>query len=201
MTHKERTSATKFRAACLAAMAVCLLGSCASSEQVVADRLDPVTGVTIKRATVPLVLYRPNSAVAAHARDFVYVGPILVNRMGENHYFLWFGVWSTLQDQNVSSQRDGFESIVVYADGELFNLELSGWTNSAIGVSESVYPSPTASAANAYYSVTLDQLRLIARATDIELRTGGPRTARYSQWDSQAQAKLSLHSFLRGLSY
>lgn len=201
MTRKERNRPARFRAAWLAATAVWLLGGCASSGQPVADRLDPVTGVTIKRATVPLVLYRPNSAAAAHARDFVYVGPIQINRMGENLYFLWFGVWSTLQDQNVSSQRDGFESIVVYADGEPFVLELSGWTNSAIGVSESVYPSPTASAADAYYSVTLDQLRLIARATDVELRTGGPRTGTYSLWDSQAQAKLSLHSFLRGLSY
>ena len=201
MTHKERTNTSKFRAAWLAAMAVWLLGSCASSGQLVTDRLDPVTGVTIKRSTVPIVLYRSNSAVAAHARNFVYVGPIQINRMGENHYFLWFGIWSTVQDQNISSQRDGFESIVFYADGEPFILELSGWTNDAIGVSESVYPSPTASAANAYYSVTLDQLRLIALATDIELRTGGPRTSTYSQWDSQAQAKLSLHSFLRGLSY
>lgn len=201
MTHKNRTNVTRIRSAWLVVMAAWLLSSCASSGQQASHRLDPVTGVTIKRATVPLVLYRPNSAAAAHARDFIYVGPIQVNRMGENHYFLWFGVWSTMQDQNISSQRDGFESVVVYADGEPFILELSGWTNSAIGVSESVYPSPTASAANAYYSVTLDQLRLIALATDIELRAGGPRTAKYSLWDSQAQAKLSLQSFLRGLSY
>lgn len=165
------------------------------------DQLDPLTGVTATRATVPLVLYREQSGLAAHARDFVYLGPIEVNRMGDYRYYLWLGIWSTVQDRDVSAQRDGFESIVLFVDGEPLALELAGWTPAAAGLSEPVYPKPVASAADAYYAVTLDQVRLIARATDIRLQGIGFGNASYEPWDQQASAMRSLAAFVDAVSY
>jgi hypothetical protein len=186
----------RFRDSILLVLATLLLGGCGSSGPLVSDQLDPVTGVTVTRSTVPLVLYRDHSALAAHARDFVYVGPIQVNRMGNYNHFLWLGIWSTMQDQNISEQRDGFESIVVFADGEPLRLELHGWTRSSIGVSEHVYPAPTATAANAYYAVTLDQIRLITQARDISLRTSGFRDESYEPWSDPTRALSSFREFL-----
>lgn len=178
-----------------------LLAACGSSPPLTADQLDPLTAVTVTRSTVPLVLYRDNSAQAAYARDFVYVGPIRVNRMGSYSHYLWLGIWSSLSNQAFSKQRDGFESIVIFADGEPLRLELKGWTLASIGVSEQVYNKPTASAADAYYAVTLDQIRVIAEARDIRLLGSGLRAGSYELWDSQARAQSSMREFLSYLDY
>lgn len=182
----------------LAFLATLVLGGCASSTSLVVERLDPRTGVTVLSATEPLVLYRDNSAYAAHARDFVYLGPVEVNNMGAHSYYLWFGIWGTIRDdQRLLRQRDGFESVVLFVDGEPLSLELEGWTLDSIGVSEPAYVKPVAGAADAYYRVTVDQVRLIANARDIELRTTDSGGARYRPWDQQAQPNASLLAFVR----
>lgn len=173
-----------------------LLSSCGSSSPLVAQKLDNVTGVTVTRATTPVVLYRDNSAYAAHARDYVYLGPVEVNRMGNNSYFLWLGIWSTMRDEGHFTERDGFESVILYADGEPLALELAGWTLDAIGVSEPVYVKPVASAADAYYRVTVDQIRLIAESSEIQLRLGTAQPKSYGLWDKQGVANASMRAFV-----
>ena len=182
-------------------LAISLLGACSTSAPLVVERLDPLTGVTVTNATEPLVLYNDNSGYAAYARDYVYLGPIEVNRMGTHSYYLWLGIWSTMRDDDrLSRQRDGFESVVLYADGEPLPLELAGWTLDAIGVSQPAYVNPVAGAANAYYRVTADQIRLIASARDILLRSGLLHSTTYSLWDEQAVPNASLQAFIRGTS-
>ena len=173
---------------------------CVSTSTLVEERLDIGTGVTVTHATAPIVLYRDNSSYAAHARDYVYLGPVEINRVGEYSYFLWLGIWSTISDAERSYQRDGFESITLYADGEPLQLELVGWTLESIGVSEPVYIKPVASAADAYYRVTIDQIRLIANAREIELHAGAAPARVYLMWDRQGSAHAALREFLdRGL--
>ena len=177
-----------------------LATGCVSTSTLVEERLDMGTGVTVTHATAPIVLYHDNSAYAAHARDYVYLGPVEINRMGSYAYYLWLGIWSTISDAERSYQRDGFESITVYADGEPLQLELVGWTLESIGVSEPVYIKPVASAADAYYRVTIDQIRLIANAREIELHAGTSPTRVYLMWDRQGSAHAALREFLdRGL--
>ncbi len=121
--------------------------------------------------------------------------------MGRHQYFLWAAIWSTLQDTHLADERDGFESIVVFADGEPLELSSVGWTPQAIGASESVYIKPVASAAEAYYEVTVDQLRLIVEATDIRLKTTGAQARDYQLWDNQAAARNSMQAFLERVSF
>ena len=169
---------------------------CVSTSTLIEEKLDLGTGVTVTHAMAPIVLYHDNSAYAAHARDYVYLGPVEINRMGSYSYFLWLGIWSTISDAERSWQRDGFESITVYADGEPLQLELVGWTLESIGVSEPVYIKPVASAADAYYRVTIDQIRLIANAREIELHAGTSPTRVYLMWDRQGSAHAALREFL-----
>jgi hypothetical protein len=178
-----------------------MICGCGSPGSVILDTLDPVTGITISHATVPLVFYRDRSARAAYARDYVNLGPLQVNRMGRRQYFLWAAVWSTLQNTHLANEQDGFETIIVFADGEPLELSSAGWTPQAIGASESVYVKPVASAAEAYYEVTVDQLRLIAEATDIRLKTIGAQTRDYEPWDSQSAARGNMQAFLEYVSF
>jgi hypothetical protein len=106
-----------------------------------------------------------------------------------------------MQVTDTSHARDGLESIVIFANGEPLLLELSGWAPDVIGVSEPVYLSPAVAATDAYYQVTVDQIRLIAESTDIRLRTAGPRPREFELWDEQKAAKQSLIEFLRLTQY
>jgi len=179
-----------------AMLAILLNAGCVSTTTLVEEKLDLGTGVTVTHATAPIMLYRDNSAYAAHARDYVYLGPVEINRMGEYSYYLWLGIWSTISDAERSYERDGFESITVYADGEPLQLELVGWTLESIGVSEPVYIKPVASAADAYYRVTIDQIRVIANAREIELHAGTSPARVYLMWDRQGSAHAALREFL-----
>lgn len=172
------------------------LFACASSISHVNEFLDPRTGVTVMSNDAPLILYRENPSRAAYARNYVHLGPIEVNQTGHFKYFIWVGVWNTMQTANNTRQRDGFESITVFADGEPLQLDVTGWTPEAIGTSYPAYPKPVASAADAYYQVTVDQIRLIAEAKDIRLRTGGSSPKEYHLWESQSAAQQSLTVFL-----
>jgi hypothetical protein len=174
-----------------------LASACSTPSSLVAESLDPVTGVTVLRGTAPIVLYHDNSGYAAHARDYVYLGPVEVNRMGSYSYYLWLGIWSTMRYENgQSEQRDGFESVILFVDGEPLQLEFAGWTLDAIGVTQPVYVKPVASAADAYYRVTIDQIRLIAEASDIRLRAGTAKPRSYALWESQGSAYASMRAFL-----
>ena len=179
---------------------LCLAG-CGSSSPVIQDRLDPTTGVTITHAEAPIILYHDGSSRAAFARDFINMGPIQVNRMGQHRYFLWLGVWSTMPYYNAGDAMDGFESIVVYADGEPLQLELSGRTPSTIGASESIYVPPSPSPTDGYYEVTADQLRFISQASDIRLQTSGANARSYEPWNGQQAGQRSMQAFVDYLSY
>lgn len=189
------------RLASVAALLMLLTNACSSNPVSVTNTLDPRTSVTITYVQSPMMFYRDVSGRAAHARDFVYLAPIEVNRSGSYRYYLWLGIWNTMKDAQDDLSRDGFESIVVFVDGEPLSLEIAGWTEDAIGASEPVYLKPVASAADAYYEVTSDQLRLLAEAKDIRLQSTGSRRITYEPWDDQKSAKAGLMEFLTSSAY
>ena len=150
---------------------------------------------------LPLVLYRDNPSAAAYARNVVHIGPIEVNRSGEYRYFLWVGIWNTLQSTDAFTSRDGFDTIVITGDSESMELELAGWTPAAINTSAPVYVKPVASAAEAYYPLTVDQIRFIAEARNVRLRTTGNSPREYTLWSGQAGAREALRAFLDRVGY
>ena len=177
-----------------------LVFGCASSP-ILGEKLDPLTSATLTFSSTPMVLYRDNPAHAAHARNYVSLGPLQVNRSGHYQYFVWLGIWNTNHTVSVEDGRDGFDSIVLFVDGEPLALKLTGWTPEAIGASEPVYLPPVASALDAYYQVTADQIRLIANSNDIQLRTTGFSPRAFELWDDQASAWDGLLAFLDRVSY
>lgn len=184
----------------IASLTLCMHG-CASESGLLKNKLDPVTGVTISYSKSPLVFYRNVSGHAAYARDYVQLAPLEVNRSGSFRYYLWLGIWNTLQDSRTTQSNDRFASIVLFVDGEPVPLEIAGWTPEAIGATEHVYLKPVASATDAYYEVTVDQLRLIAEAQDVRVQSTGTRHNSYEPWDNQKAAKAGLLEFLNAAVY
>jgi hypothetical protein len=181
------------------AMIIGLAFGCASPTYTIDERLDPQTSATMTFSSTPMILYRDNPAYAAHAKNFVSLGPLQVNRSGHYEYFVWLGIWNTNQTPNIDERSEGFEEILLFVDGEPLALQLSGWTPAAIGASAPVYPKPVATALDAYYRVTADQLRLIANANDIQLRTTATSPRTFEPWDDQAAARESFRRLLEGV--
>lgn len=177
-------------------LAAVFVAACATSEPVAREKLDLMTGVTVTFSGTPLIMFRDDSGRAAFARSYVHVGPIQVNRSGNYQYYLWLGAWQSMQLVDATEHQQGLESIVVFADGEPLLLDLAGWTPEAIGTSEPVYLKPAASAVDAYYRVTADQIRMIARATDLRLQTSGAYAREFVPWDNQQLAHQELLEFL-----
>lgn len=187
----------KLRNTLVAVAGLLALAACATTNPTTSDRLDPLTGVTVTYSSAPLILYRDNPSRAAYARNYLQLGPIQVNQSGTYRYYLWLGIWNTMQSVEFGEQRTGFDSIVVFADGEPLSLELRGWTPDAIGVSEPIYLKPVASSADAYYAVTADQIRLISEASDIRVQTTGAANKEFGLWDEQKSARHGLSEFVR----
>ena len=174
-----------------------VLTGCATPARTVSDKLDPLTSVTVTFSNSPLVVYREDPSHAAYSRNYVDLGPIEVNKSGTYKYYLWLGIWSTLQTRNLPDLRDGFESIGLIADGEPLLLDLAGWTPAALGTREPVYPKAFASSLDAYYRVTTDQIRVIVTAGDLQLRTTGPSPLEFGLWGEQRSARRDLSEFLK----
>lgn len=185
------------------AVALCALPTygCVSAGTGVLEQLDESTGTTLTSTTTPVVLYRDTPSRAAFARDFLHVGPIAVNKMGQYRYYLWLGGWSTNQEEHLSAQMNGFESIVIFADGEPMQVDVSGWTPESVGANQSLYARPVSSMFDAYYEITIDQLRFMAQASDLRVRTTGSQAASYELWDSQGNWREGFEQFLGALNY
>ena len=158
--------------------------------------MDPQTGATITYSSATLLFYRDDPAHAAHAKNLVSMGPLQVNRSGHYRYYLWLGIWNTNHTVSEADGQDGFDSIILYVDGEPIPLEIGGWTPSAIGASAPVFQPPVASALSAYYEVTVDQIRFIAEATDLSLQTTGFRSPSFEPWDALESAQRDFRTFL-----
>lgn len=191
----------RFPLLALAALLILIANGCSSNAGLVARKMDPRTSVTITYIQSPMIFYRDVSGRAAFARDYIYLGPIEINRSGNYKYFLWLGIWNILADAKDATSRDGFESIVVFADGEPLLLEVTGWTEQAIGASDPVYLKPIASAVDAYYELTPAQLRLIIDAKDVRLQATGPKRRSYEPWGDQKSVKAGFVEFRETLVY
>jgi len=186
----------RFATICLAFM----IAACAASHSV-QEFLDPETSVTVSYTDTPIVLYKDRSGRAAFARDFVNIGPIQVNKMGRYRYYLWLGIWSTLESRLEDKRTDGFELVTVYVDGEPILLDVAGWTSAAAGATRPVYVKPVSSASEAYYEVTIDQIRLLASAREIRIQPTGEFSTSYEMWDKSESASRGFREFLAAVSY
>ena len=89
------------------------LAGCAGPDSLALERMDPLTGVTVTRAPAPMVMYRNLSGQSAFGREYVYVGPVQVNKMGRREHFLWLGIWRTSNAVDPAETMDDFETIVI----------------------------------------------------------------------------------------
>lgn len=158
------------------------LTACAS-KQVLQSRLDEATGLTIVTLPEPLVLARPTRYSAA-ARDYAYLGPVEINRMGEHEHFLWIGLASTLDRDRIAEAPPEASTLALVIDGLPMLLPLSEW-NPDLEVP------PYAGNAPVYLTLaaraSADQIRRVAAADSISVNivTKSGKTLSYKVWSGE----------------
>ena len=176
-------------------LAVLFTSACSSNPELVLSKLDPKTSVTISYNQSPLVFVRSRGTNTSNAAEHIYLGPVEVNRSGDYRYYIWLASWSMTDNAQPNRRYDRFESIDIISDGNPVTLKLTGASTRAIGASEPVYRKPVGWAIEAYYDVTLDQLRTIAQATDLRVQYSSTREM-FELWDDPMASRAGLMAFL-----
>ena len=132
----------------------------------------------------------------ANERDFVQMGAIEVNRMGTRQHYVWLGISDVEQMASADKHPEGYDSIILVAGDRSVRLEVLGWSPRAIDASEPVYEKLFANSADAYYRITLDQIRLLSDPDQLKLRTTGSTRKEFVPWYEQAGFKEDLNEFL-----
>jgi len=127
------------------------------------QRLDENSGATVTTLPEPMSFYREEPMLAANSRDYVYLGPVEVNRGGRRQYMLWAAYRSTIDRIGGRGSRAP-ESAYLMLDGVPMEL-LRARRTAELGVW--LYDSPVSGGETVMYRVTRGQLLAIAGAQEI----------------------------------
>ena len=151
-----------------------------STEAPKISRLDS-SGLTIVTLNDAVMLARPVRALAANARDYAYIGPVEINRMGQREYYFWVGLASTIDRDRIGLAPAEAVALVIIIDGEPTTLPLSDW-QTALDLP------PYDSSAPVYRTLaaptSLDQIHRIGIAHSVEFHiiSALKTAARYRLW-------------------
>jgi len=145
----------------------------------VIQHFDKSSSATITTLATPFSFYRVEPLLAANSRDYVYVGPVEMNRTGQRDYLLWLHYCSTI-DRNRFAGEHTPSRVFLFIDDKPMELVQA----QKIRLDESLYTVPVTGGMTVLYRVTRDQLHKLAQAKQIRLVTEkGPRnTEEYTVW-------------------
>lgn len=173
-----------------------LLGGCAGTRarSDVREYLEEATGSSITHVTTPAAFVSEQPGLASSGRDYVYLAPIIVSRGGERSFWLWLGIWSTVDrqahDEDASPLRLGTLQIV--ADNEPMDLDPQFADAHPTGVRRIPYETPVPPIQELLVPVTRSQLQRLGRARVLTLMdrpAGG--ASRLWRGDDRAAVMLS----------
>lgn len=154
---------------------------------------DERTAVTVEAAATALIVAHDEPALAANARDYLSLGVIQVNRMGDYEYYLVAVAWSTIdrgRTRGAAGAPDAPAKLNLRADKTLYTLVAEEGLNPVRD--RELYPPPAGSGARKFYRVRADQLVAIAAAKDlqVEVDRGEDGLAIYTPWEKRGFAAL-----------
>lgn len=164
-----------------------ILSACANSgrnPESTREYLDPLSGVTINALTQPLILAHAEPRLSNSLRDYLYVGPVEVNRMGKRSYYLWIGPFSTLDRPPVT-----FSHITLKAGDTTTKLDLPAEGGNAAEIRTPPYSRPLEQTPGYYIPVPAELLADLAGAKSISIETHTDTlTNYYSLWRGEPTA-------------
>jgi hypothetical protein len=155
--------------------------------------LDEKSAATVTVAREPLVFARERPELAVHARDYLTLVPIDVNRMGKHVVYFYGFVWSTIDKRAAPGSDDGTLQFEIVADGRRIPLVPVKATPRELGLAEPPLSPPSASARLLIAQTDRQTLAFLATAGVIqaaELRDGASES--YELWSGNPGSLLAL---------
>lgn len=128
------------------------------------EYLDEQTAATVTVGSRPLVFALERPDLAVHARDYLTLVPVDINRAGTHAQYFYGYVWSTIDKRRAGEGDRGWPRFELIADGRRIPLVPIAGTPRGIGLGEPPLPSPTASAAVLVAPTTREVQEFVARA-------------------------------------
>ena len=129
------------------AMLLLVVGACASPpSDGPRQYLDEKSAATVTVAQGSLVFARERPELAVHARDYLTLVPIDVNRMGTHVLYFYGFVWSTIDKRGSTPSGEGIAQFEIVADGRRIPLVPVRATPRELGLAEPPVRAPSGSA-------------------------------------------------------
>lgn len=184
-----------------AGMAALIAAGCATSPDTgVHEYLDETSAATVTVASRGLVFARERPDLAVHARDYLTVVPIDVNRAGTHVQYFYCYVWSTIDKRRLPAGDDTPTQFELVADGRRIPLAPVTSPPRSLGLAETPVPPPSDSAHLLIAVTTRETLAFLADAgvvRAVEFRDGVGE--RYEPWsDGRADMAGLLQAGVKG---
>lgn len=186
------------RAVLVAALAAGLLCGCGAASPVTKEYLDPQTAVTIRAVATPAVFARDVPELAANVRDYLSLGAVELNSMGNRRYYLALIAWSTVDRSRIGAPPPPPAGQLQLTLGAKVR-ELSPATREprSIGVGLPLFRPDKGYLGETWYAVTPAELRALAASPPAALELVDERGATsYALW---REASAALADFVRDI--
>lgn len=154
--------------------------------------LDETTGATVTNLDAPLIFYREEPGRAVNARDYLYVGPVEVNRAGRYRYIVGMSWFSTI-DRGTRTGWDVPSAVYLQPDGRPMELQLADRQAADV---RWPYDPPLDGGSVILFDITRAQLRVLARAEELTVRTADQHH-RFVTWRPWREVAAGLQAFVR----
>jgi hypothetical protein len=157
----------------IAVLCACMSACAAAGRPGVDEFLDEHTGANITVMHQALTFAVERSTLAAHARDYVSLTAVEVDRSGQAQLYLIGYFWSTIDRRKDTAARSAVsQSVELLADGRRILLRPDGVLPKDLDAKRQLLVPEASHFEEAAYSVSLDLLRYIAGSRVLVLRLG-----------------------------
>lgn len=147
--------------------AACLLTACAASPPAgPREYLDEQTAATVTVGVPSYVFARERPELAVHARDYLTLVPIDVNRGGAHAQYFFAYVWSTIDKRGVDD-GDAVPQFELVADGRRIPLAPVPANPRDLGIADPPVPPPARAAMVLLAATTREAQEFVAAADEI----------------------------------
>jgi hypothetical protein len=157
------------RACCFAAVVATVIaaGCVTNPDGGVHEYLDEQSAATVNVASHGLVFARERPDLAVHARDYLTLVPIDVNRSGTHVQYFYCYVWSTIDKRGLPADDRAPTQFELIADGRRIPLTPVAAAPKTLGLAASPLPAPSDSAQLLITTTNRETLSFLLDAAEV----------------------------------
>lgn len=182
-----------------ALLALTLAGCVIPERDAAREALDEETGTTITAMGTALEFYSPRPELGLQAASFAHLGAFESNRMGVRRLLLWLSVLPGGSTGAQTSAAGSPQALAVIVDDGEIRPSLASTEARELGLASAPFKRPADWARDAYFDVTIADLRRIESAATLALSvtSADGSVQRYEVWKPE---RASLSRFIETIA-